>query len=151
MARPKEKETVMTKQGKRTYRLRKDGKKNTWRPYAIDESKIQELEAMFQYDVNIDDACDFVGISPTTFYAERDRNPKFAERMAKAKAFLKVTAWKTIAKAIRDWDVQTAKWFRERRDEDYRQKTTQISMTQWADPETWQQTQWLMVEFTLKE
>lgn len=47
---------------------------------------------MFQYDVNIDDACDFVGISPTTFYAERDRNPKFAERMAKAKAFLKVTA-----------------------------------------------------------
>lgn len=91
---------------------------------------------MFQYDVNIDDACAFVGISPQTYYSERERNPEFVERMEKAKAFLKVTAGKTIAKAIRDGDVQSAKWFRERRDENYKQKPTQISMNQGIDPET---------------
>jgi hypothetical protein len=40
---------------------------------------------------------------------------------------------------------------KEKTDDRYKQKPTQISMNQGIDPETWEQTQWLLVEFTLKE
>lgn len=106
---------------------------------------------MFQYDVNIDDACAFVRISPQTYYDERARNPEFAERMDKAKAWLNVTASRTVAKAIKAGDVSSSRWFKERRDENYKIKPTQISMNQENNPETGEQSQGLLVEFVLKE
>lgn len=108
----------------------------TGRPYRIDERIIQELETMFHYDMSIDDACAFVKISPQTYYDERDRNPEFSERMDKARTFLGVTASQTIARAIKDGDVSTSRWFKERRDERYKTQPAQINMSQTTDSET---------------
>lgn len=154
MARPKEKETIKTKDGqKRTYRLRKDGsgKKEAWRKTAFTEELVKKLEESLSRNSSIKTACALVGISRNAYYEECKRNPEFNDRMERAQEYVSSLADRTIAKAIRDGDVQTAKWMKERTDDRYKQKPTQISMQQGIDPETWEQTQWLLVEFTLKE
>ena len=153
MARPKEKETIMTKQGKRTYRLRKDGsgKKEAWRRSVFTEELVKKLEEQFSWNSSIKTACAIVGISRNAYYEECKKNQEFNDRMERAQEYVNSLADRTIAKAIRDWDVQTAKWMKERTDERYKQKPAQINMQQGVDPETWEATQGLMVEFTLKE
>ena len=103
MARHKEKETIMTKQGKRTYKLDKvTGKKLTGRPSVFTPENVQKLEELLSQDVTIESACKFIGISESAYYEERDRNPEFREKMLKAQEYPMVLANRTIAKAIRD-------------------------------------------------
>lgn len=152
MARPKEKEVVMTKQGKRTYRIdKKTWKKKTWRPSKFTEEVVKKLEELLSNDVELGRACRFVWVSEQAYYDECRRNPEFLEKMQKAQEYVGVLADRTVAKAIRDWDTQTARWYKEKKDERFKTKPTQISMSQWADPETGEISQWLMVEFTIKE
>ena len=152
MARPKEKETVMTKQWKRTYRIdKKTGKKMTWRPNKFTPEVVAKLEELLSQDVEIGRACRFVGVSPDAYYDECKRNPEFLQKMQKAQEYVWVIADRTIAKAIRDGDTQTARWYKEKKDERFKVKPTQINMQQGVDPETGQAVQGLMVEFTLKE
>ncbi len=152
MARPKEKEVVITKTGqKRVYKINKEWKKKTWRPKVITPEVVQKLEDLLSQDVSIEVACKFVGISERAYYYECENNPQFLQKMEKAQEYVGIIAWRTIAKAIRDGDTQTAKRYKERRDDRYKQKPTQINMQQGIDPETWEATQWLMVEFTLKD
>ena len=142
----------MTKQGKRTYRIdKKTGKKKTWRPSKFTEEVIKKLEEMFSNDVEIGRACKFVGVSHQAYLDECKRNPEFLERMEKAQEYVWILADRTIAKAIRDWDVQSAWKWKDKRDERYKTKPTQINMQQWVDPETGETTQGLMVEFSIKE
>lgn len=47
--------------------------------------------------------------------------------------------------------MQSAKWYKEKRDENYKQKPAQINMNQGIDPETGEATQGLMVEFSIKD
>jgi hypothetical protein len=56
--------------------------------------------------------------------------------MERAQEYVSSLADRTIAKAIRDGDVSTAKWMKEKTDDRYKQKPTQISMNQGIDPET---------------
>lgn len=67
---------------------------------------------------------------------ECDRNPEFAEKMEKAKEYVGVLADRTIARAIKDGDVATARWYKDKRDDRYKTPTTQISMQQGTNPET---------------
>lgn len=152
MARPKEKETIETKQWKRTYKLNKEtGKKKTWRPRVITPEIVQKLEDLLSQDVEIERACKFVGISERAYYYECERNPEFLQRMSKAQEYPLILADRTIAKAIRDGDVQSAWKMKQSRDRRYRSEWTKIALQQWVDPETGQAVQGLMVEFTLKE
>ena len=152
MARPKEKEVVMTKQWKRTYRIdKKTGKKMTWRPNKFTKEVVDKLEESFSWNSSVKTACALVGVSPDAYYDELNRNPEFRQRMERAQEYVSSLADRTIAKSIRDGDVQTAKWMKERSDERYKQKPTQINMNQGIDPETGEATQGLLVEFTIKE
>ena len=47
--------------------------------------------------------------------------------------------------------MQSAKWYKEKRDENYKPKPAQINMNQGIDPETGEATQGLMVEFSIKD
>ena len=153
MARPKEKEPIRTKDGKkRTYRLdKKTGKKMTWRPNVFTPEVVAKLEEQFSWNSSIKTACAIAGVSRDAYYNECQRNPQFKDRMERAQEYVSSIADRTIAKAIREGDVQTAKWMKERSDDRYKQKPTQISMNQWLDPETWEATQWLVVEFKLED
>lgn len=152
MARPKEKETVMTKQGKRTYRLNKrTWKKMTWRPSVFTEERVQKLEDLLSQDVTIESACKFVGISESAYYDECNDNPEFKKKMLKAQEYPMIVANRTIAKAIRDGDTISAWKMKQSRDKRYRSEWTKINLQQGIDPETGEATQWLLVEFVVKE
>ena len=152
MARPKEKETIMTKQGKRTYKIdKKTGKKKTWRPNKFTKEVVDKLEESFSWNSSVKTACALVGVSTDAYYDELKRNSDFRLRMERAQEYVSSLADRTIAKAIRDGDVSTSRWMKERSDDRYKQKPTQISMNQWLDPETWEATQWLVVEFKLED
>ena len=71
--------------------------------------------------------------------------------MERAQEYVSSLADRTIAKAIRDGDVQTAKWMKERSDARYKQKHAQRNMTPGIDPDTGEATQGLMVEFSIKD
>lgn len=71
--------------------------------------------------------------------------------MLKAQEYTMVLANRTIAKAIRDGDVQSAWKIKQSRDKRYRSDSMRINMNQGTDPATGEQTQGLLVEFTLKE
>ena len=129
MARPKEKETIMTKQGKRTYRLDKvTGKKLTGRPTVFTPEVVQKLEDLISQDVEIERACRFVGISESAYYAECKENAEFREKMSKAQEYPLILANRTIAKAIRDGDIQSAWRMKQSRDKRYRPEAAKISM-----------------------
>lgn len=129
MGRHKEKETVMTKQGKRTYRLNKaTGKKLTGRPNKFTPEVVQKLEDLISQDVEIERACRFVGVSESAYYEECNRNPEFKEKMSKAQEYPLILANRTIAKAIRDGDIQSAWKMKQSRDKRYRPEAAKISM-----------------------
>ena len=154
MARPKEKEVVIDSLGrKHTYKLdKKTGKKKTWRPSAFTEEIVQKLEEQFSWDCSVRTACAMAGVSESAYYAECERNPQFKEKMERAQQYVGSLASRTIAKAIRDGDSQTAKWYQERRDERFK-KENKISLNANAetDPETWTVETWLKVEFEITE
>ena len=112
---------------------------------------MDKLEESFSWNSSVKTACALVGVSPDAYYDELNRNPEFRQRMERAQEYVSSLADRTIAKSIRDGDVQTAKWMKEKVDERYKQKPTQINMQQGIDPDTGEATQGLLVEFTLKE
>lgn len=154
MARPKEKEVVIDSLGrKHTYKLnKKTGKKLAWRKPLIDEEKTKEMEKLFALDLPLQVVCSQVGISDQTYYNECNRNPQFLGRMEKAKNLVHVMAGRTIAKAIRDGDVQSSRWYMEHKDERFK-KENKISLNAntETDPETWAVATWLKVEFEITE
>lgn len=152
MARPKEKEVVMTKQWKRTYRInKKTGKKMTWRPSKFTEELVKKLEDLLSQDVPIESACKFVWVSEVAYYDECKRNPDFLKRMEQAQEYVMIIASRTVAKAVRDGDVQSAWKMKQSRDKRYRNDAMKINMNQGTDPATGEATQGLLVEFTIKE
>ena len=153
MARPKEKEVVIDSLGrKHTYKLDKNGKKLTWRPNVITKEVADKLEEQFSWDASVTTACAMAGISTDVYYKELKRNPQFNDRMQRAQQYVSSLASRTIAKAVRDGDSQTAKRYMEHRDERYK-KENKISLNAntETDPETWAVLTWLEVEFELTD
>lgn len=81
---------------------------------------MQKLEDLLSQDVEIERACKFVGISERAYYSECERNEEFKQRMSKAQEYPLILADRTIAKAIRDGDVQSAWKMKQSRDRRYR-------------------------------
>lgn len=77
------------------------------------------------------------GISTDAYYKELKKNPQFNDRMQRAQQYVSSLASRTIAKAVRDGDSQTAKRYMEHRDERYK-KENKISLNANTemDPET---------------
>ena len=152
MARPREKETIMTKQGKKTYKIdKKTGKKKTGRPSLFTPEVVAKLEELFSRNSSITSACKFVGVSTDAYYDECKRNPDFLVRMQRAMEYVNTMADRTIAKAIRDGDVSTSRWYKEKTDERYKTKPTTINMQQETDGANGTTSQGLLVQFTLEE
>lgn len=69
-------------------------KKQAWRKTKIDETLIQKLEELFKIDATVQEACSQVWISTSTYYNRCESDPKFLDRMNKAKARLFIFAKK---------------------------------------------------------
>jgi hypothetical protein len=98
---------------------------------------VAKLEEQFLWNSSVKTACAMAGVSPDAYYDECNRNPEFLQKMQRAQEYVGSLADRTIAKSIRDGDVNTARWFKERIDERYKKDTkVAINATSETDPET---------------
>lgn len=71
--------------------------------------------------------------------------------MERAMSSVDSIADRNIAKAIKNGDLNTSRWYKEKTDERYKTKPTQINMQQETDQSNGTTAQWLQIEFTLQE
>lgn len=71
--------------------------------------------------------------------------------MERAMSSVDSIADRNIAKAIKNGDLNTSRWYKEKTDERYKTKPTQINMQQETDQNNGTTAQWLQIEFTLQE
>lgn len=83
---------------------------------------IDKIEYVFSMGGTDLEACLHADISMATLYAYQDAHPEFSDRKLKLKQRPMLRARTTILKAI-DTDVNTAKWYAERKDPELKQKS----------------------------
>jgi len=77
---------------------------------------LSALVGAFQRDLNVEEACLEAGISKDTYYNWINASDELANRIAKAKQRLKTEVKRIIAdKIIKNSDLDTAKWWAERK------------------------------------
>lgn len=93
------------------------------RPTLMTEDKVKEIEGYFSVGATDLEACFLAGISKQTLYNYQDENPDFVDRKEALKNMIKYKAKKVIADSISSGDKQDAKWYLERKDKEFKQKT----------------------------
>lgn len=82
----------------------------------IGEEQYAIIEEALKLDSTIDEACMLAGISMSSYYKHRDKNPDFARRMDIARQYPKLVARAAVQRRIRQWDAKTALRFLELRE-----------------------------------
>lgn len=82
----------------------------------IGEEQYSIIEEALKLDSTIDEACMLAGISMSSYYKHRDKNPDFARRMDIARQYPKLVARAAVQRRIRQWDAKTALRFLELRE-----------------------------------
>lgn len=80
------------------------------------EEQYAIIEEALKLDSTIDEACMLAGISMSSYYKHRDKNPDFARRMDIARQYPKLVARAAVQRRIRQWDAKTALRFLELRE-----------------------------------
>lgn len=91
-------------------------------PTVYDLTKVALFVEAFNNNYNITQACQYAGVSRTTFYDWRELHPEFAEAVDEAQNMPLRVAKELITKSITEGDVGTAKWLLDRRDPDFKPK-----------------------------
>lgn len=91
-------------------------------PYKYDEKVVARLVEAFNNSYNVTEACQYAQISRETYYRWLKEIPEFEPIIEEAKAMPLRKAKETITSAIVQGDVNTAKWYVERRDPDFKPK-----------------------------
>ena len=90
-------------------------KREIGRPTVIDDECVRKLESVFQLGVNDQTACLYAGISRDTFYDHIKHDQEFSDKMALAKEYARIAAGQVVVQAINNKDVNTAKWWLEKK------------------------------------
>ena len=89
------------------------------RPTVITEVVTKKLHDMMKLDVTTKTACNHAGISPEVFYTECKRNPDFKLMMNKGREYARIKAGQVVQQSIiEDENVETAKWYLEKKHPD---------------------------------
>ena len=104
----------MTK-AKGGYKIRKDGKKDTGRPTKFTPETISKLEQAFSVGCTDVEACLLANVSNSALYNYQQANPDFVERKERLKESLSLKSRLVIADKLNKDDVDTAKWYLERK------------------------------------
>lgn len=76
----------------------------------------------FEHDYNVTAACRFAGCTRESYYNWLKAHPDFAEKMEAAQNHVTVKAAEVASQAIKDGDVNTARWYLDRRDPRFKPK-----------------------------
>lgn len=88
---------------------------STGRPTLKTEQLVSKLEEIFKIGGNIEEAVSYAGISRETYYRWLRDDESFVTKMEAAQHFADVAAKHLVVKAIKDNDLNTAKWWLEKR------------------------------------
>lgn len=101
----------------------------TGRPTKYSEEIVAKLEAILKVGGTIEEAASYAGIDPTTFRRWVEKYPDFASRMAAAQYFADVVAKNVVVDSIvKDKNLESAKWWLDRRVFRQSQNTTNIQI-----------------------
>jgi len=88
------------------------------RPTVMTEEVLRKLEDAYSNDATDLEACFLANISKSTLYDYQQDNPDFVERKKALKEMTKYRAKKNIKEKIQEGDVDTSKWYVERKGKD---------------------------------
>lgn len=88
------------------------------RPTVMDEMTLYKLEGAFADGASDEMACFLANISEATMYNYQKEHPEFLERKRFLKDQVKFQAKKNIREKIANGDIETSKWFAERKMKD---------------------------------
>ncbi len=87
-------------------------------PTKMTEAVLGIIETAWSVGANNEIACAHAGIDPTTLYDYLRLHPDFAQKKFAYKQKLKLQALDNTAKALKDKDMQTTRWYLERQMKD---------------------------------
>lgn len=106
------------------------------RPRVIDDKVLGKLEEAFLWGYSDREACLHANINPSTLYDYCNEHKGYSERKELLKNKPKMLAKKNIVEAIRKGDEGSSKWYLERKDDEFSNKTkTEISGSMGIDTE----------------
>ena len=85
------------------------------RPSVIDDTKIRKLLSAYRLGATDEIACQYAGISLTALYENKKRNIEFQQEIDQYKHLIRKDAVKLIYRKIKENDVESAKWWLERK------------------------------------
>lgn len=88
------------------------------RPKKINKLILQKLEAGFLYGFSDEEACMYAEIGTSTLYDYCKAHPEFSERKEQLKQRPKMRAKINVVKAMDGGDLDTSKWYLERKAKD---------------------------------
>ncbi|MCM8788060.1 MAG: hypothetical protein NC935_08445 [Candidatus Omnitrophica bacterium] len=92
-------------------------KKKAGRPTKFSEEVVKKLESIFKIGGTVEQACAYANISKETYYNWIEENADFLTKMEAAKYYSDIAAKNIVTKAIiEDKDLETAKWWLEKRE-----------------------------------
>lgn len=107
------------------------GKNAIGRPTKLIPDVVGKLTAAFANGFTVEQACQYANIDKTTYYDWLKKNEQFSHDMTAAQGRLGLQARKVVADAVNQGDIQTAKWWLEKRDPEF---TSKGELTVTSDP-----------------
>ena len=98
-----------------TKRKAPEDKQKAGRKTVMTPEVVTKLEVAFSRDCSDTEACIFAGISRMTLHRYQEDNPEFCDRKALLKDTLVLKARTNIAERIEKGDLETSKWYIERK------------------------------------
>ena len=98
-----------------TKRKAPEDKQKVGRKTVMTPEVVTKLEVAFSRDCSDTEACIFAGISRMTLHRYQEDNPEFCDRKALLKDTLVLKARTNIAERIEKGDLETSKWYIERK------------------------------------
>lgn len=87
------------------------------RPTKMTPEVLGKLEQAFAYDSTIEEACFYADINPDTYYTYVKENPEYSERIKALRNRPVLDARQKVVSDIKN-DINTAKWYLERKKKD---------------------------------
>lgn len=92
--------------------------KDVGRPTVMTEEVVRKLEDAFANGASDTEAIFYAGVSRTAFYDWQKENPSFTDRKEGLRDMVKYQARRNIVEKIKSGDLETSKWFAERKIKD---------------------------------
>lgn len=83
---------------------------------------LNKLEYAFRQGLSDRESCLYADISPQTLYNYCKEHPDYLDRKELLKEQVKMRAKENIAKAVDEGNLETSKWYTERKDKDFNPK-----------------------------